>query len=83
YNYLSKLFSETETITIEKYIIQLKIEKVKELLVYNELNLNEIAFKMGYSSTAHLSAQFKKVIGFSPSKFRSLKGHHRKKLDKI
>ena len=63
YSYLSALFSDVESITIEKYIINQKIEKVKELLVYDELNLSEIAYKLGYSSVAHLSAQFKKSNG--------------------
>ncbi|MDF2192273.1 AraC family transcriptional regulator [Paraflavitalea sp. CAU 1676] len=73
YSYLSKLFSEVEGITIEKYVINEKIEKVKELMIYDKLSLNDIAFKMGYSSVAHLSAQFKKVTGFTPSAFRQLK----------
>jgi AraC-like DNA-binding protein len=71
YSILSKLFSETEGITIEQYVILQKIEKVKELLVYNEMNLNEISFKLGYSSVAHLSAQFKKVTGLTPSQFKA------------
>lgn len=83
YAYLSRLFSDVEGITIERYIIQQKIEKVKELLEYNELNLNEISFKMGYSSSAHLSAQFKSVTGVSPSKYRSAAGPGRKPLDKL
>lgn len=83
YSYLSNLFSEVEGITIEKYIINQKIEKVKELLVYDELNLSEIAFKLGYSSVAHLSSQFKRVTGLTPSHFKNLGGIHRKPLDKI
>jgi len=83
YSYLSKLFSEVEGITIEKYVILQKIEKVKELLVYDELSLSEIAFRLGYSSVAHLSAQFKKTTGFNPSEFRKLKDHHRKSLDDV
>jgi len=83
YSYLSKLFSDVEGITIEQFIILQKIEKVKELLVYDELNLNEIAFRLGYSSTAHLSAQFKKVTGLTPTHFKKLSGIHRKPLDKI
>ena len=67
YTYLANLFSEVQGITIEKFIIAHKIERVKELLVYNELNLTEIAFQMHYSSVAHLSAQFKKVTGLTPS----------------
>lgn len=83
YSAISKLFSETEGITIEQYVILQKIEKVKELLVYKELNLNEIAFKLGYSSTAHLSAQFKKVTGLTPSQFKTQGAQLRKTLDKI
>ena len=83
YPSLSLLFSESEDITIEKYIISQKIEKVKELLDYGELNLNQIALKMGYSSTAHLSAQFKNVTGITPSAFRSQKIKKRKPLDKV
>lgn len=83
YSSISKLFSEVEGITIEKFIINQKIEKVKELLIYDEWSLSEIAFKLGYSSVAHLSAQFKKVTGFNPSAFKKLQDHHRKPLDKI
>ena len=82
YSYLSNLFSEQEDNTIEHYIIQQKVEKIKELMEYNDLNLNEIAFKMGYSSSAHLSAQFKKITGFSPSSYRTKKVG-RKALDKL
>lgn len=67
YNYLSNLFSSVEGITLEQYIIRQKIEKVKELLFYDELTLSEIASKLGYSSVAHLSGQFKKITGFTPS----------------
>ena len=73
YTYLSNIFSETQGVTIEHYIILHKIEKVKELIIYNELNLNEIAWKLRYSSAAHLSTQFKKITGLTPSYFRSLK----------
>jgi AraC-like DNA-binding protein len=83
YHYLSTLFSSIENTTIEQYFILQKIEKVKEWLVYNEFTLSEIAYKLGYSSTAHLSAQFKKVTGFTPSQFKSLKEHNRKPLDKL
>jgi len=83
YSAISKLFSETEGITIEQYIIQQKIEKVKELLVYNEMNLNEISYKLGYSSVAHLSAQFKKVTGLTPSQFKAQGIHFRKSIDKV
>lgn len=84
YNYLSNLFSSIEGITIEQYYIQQKIEKVKELLVYDELSLSEIAWQLGYSSAAYLSNQFKKVTGLSPSHFRQLKdAKQRKSLDKL
>jgi len=83
YNYLSNLFSSVETTTIEQYFILQKIEKVKELLVYGELSLSEIAYKLGYSSVAHLSNQFKKITGSAPSEFKKLKGHHRNHLDNI
>jgi AraC family transcriptional regulator len=83
YHYLSSSFSSVENITIEQYFILQKIEKVKEWLVYNEFTLSEIAFKLGYSSVAHLSTQFKKITGFTPSQFKQLKDHHRKPLDKV
>ncbi len=83
YAYLSNLFSEVEGTTIEKYFISLKIERVKELLVYDELSLSEIAWKLGYSSVAHLSAQFKKITGFTPSYYKSLKQHKRKSIDDL
>lgn len=83
YNYISNLFSEVEGITIEKYFILQKIERVKELLVYDELTLNEIAFMLNYSSVAHLSAQFKKVTGLTPSHFKQYKNIKRKPLDKL
>ena len=73
YNSLSQLFSSQESQTIEQYYILQKIEKVKELLVYDELSLNEIAYKMNYSSQAHLSTQFKKVTGLAPSHFKEIK----------
>ena len=73
YTYLANLFSEVQGTTIEKFIIAHKIERVKELLVYNELNLTEIAYLMHYSSVAHLSAQFKKVTGLTPSHFKQLR----------
>jgi AraC-like DNA-binding protein len=81
YSYLSKLFSEVEGITIEQYVINQKIEKVKELLLYDELSLSQIAFQLGYSSTAHLSAQFKKLTGFTPSQFKQMGVQSRKALD--
>lgn len=83
YVYLSRLFSDGEGITIEKYIIQQKIEKVKELLEYGQLNLNEIAYQMGYSSSAHLSTQFKAVTGMPPSKYKVLPTSDRKSLDQV
>ena len=73
YNYLSNLFSEVKGTTIEHYIISHKIERAKELLVYNELTLTEIAYKLHYSSVAHLSNQFKKVTGLTPSFFKKMK----------
>ena len=83
YNSLSNLFSELEGITIEKYFILHKIERVKELLVYDELSLKEIAFLLNYSSLPHLSAQFKSVTGFAPREFRKLFGNNRKSLDSL
>jgi AraC-like DNA-binding protein len=85
YNYLSNLFSSVEGITVEQYIIRQKIEKVKELLFYDELNLSQIANRMGYSSVAHLSAQFKKVTGLTPSEMKKSRDldHNRKPLDSI
>lgn len=83
YSYLSSLFSEVEGITIEKYIIHQKIEKVKELITYDQLNLSEIADQLGYSSVAHLSAQFKKVTGLTPSHFKRVGQHKRKPLDEV
>lgn len=83
YSYLSNLFSSVEGITIEKYIILQKVEKVKELLVYDELSVQEISFKLGYSSVQHLSSQFKKITGLTPSHFKKLKNHKRKPLDEV
>jgi AraC-like DNA-binding protein len=77
YTYLANLFSEVKGTTIENYYLSNKIEKVKELLVYDELNLTEIAFKMHYSSVAHLSNQFKKMTGLTPSHFKHLKNKRR------
>lgn len=73
YNYLSNLFSEVKGTTIEQYIISHKIERAKELLIYNELTLTEIAYKLHYSSVAHLSNQFKKITGLTPSFFKNMK----------
>lgn len=83
YNYLSNLFSEVEGTTIEKYLIAQRIEKVKELLVYDELSLSEIAFRLNYSSVAYLSNQFKKVTGLTPSHFKQIREDKRKPLDKV
>lgn len=83
YNYLSNLFSEVEGTTIEKYFIAQRIEKVKELIVYDELSLSEIADQLGYSSVAYLSNQFKKVTGFTPSYFKSLKEYKRKNIEEL
>jgi AraC-like DNA-binding protein len=83
YNYLSGLFSEVEGTTIEKYFIAQKIEKVKELIVYDELSLSEIAFRLNYSSVGYLSNQFKKVTGLTPSHFKQIKDDKRKPLDKM
>lgn len=83
YSYLSTLFSSVEGTTIEKYIINQKIEKVKALLVYGELSLSEIAYNLSYSSVQHLSGQFKKVTGLTPSQFKKLKVHNRKPLDRV
>lgn len=83
YQYISTLFSSSEGITIEKYIILQKIEKVKELLVYDELTLSEIAYRLDYSSVQHLSNQFKKVTGLTPSYFKQFKELRRKPIDKL
>lgn len=83
YNYLSNLFSEVEGTTIEKYFISQRIERVKELLVYNELTLSEIAAQTGYSSAAYLSNQFKKITGFTPGHFKSLKENKRRNIEEL
>ena len=83
YTYLANLFSEVQGTTIEKFIITHKIERVKELLVYNELNLTEIAYLLHYSSVAHLSTQFKKVTGLTPSYFKKLKEKRRSMLEDL
>lgn len=83
YSYISRLFSEVEGITIEQFFILQKIEKVKEWLVYGELNLSEISYRLGYSSVSHLSAQFKKITGLTPSHFKQLGFQHRKSLDAL
>jgi AraC-like DNA-binding protein len=83
YSALSNLFSQVEGITIEKYYIFQKIEKVKELLVYDELTLSEIAFQLNYSSVAYLSNQFKKVTGLTPSHFKKMRTIKRRPLDEL
>jgi len=83
YTYLSNIFSEVKGITLQQFIIMHKIERVKELLLYDELNLTEIAYKMHYSSVAHLSNQFKKVTGLSPSFYRQMKQKRKGNLEKM
>lgn len=83
YSAISKLFSEVEGITLEQFFILQKIEKTKELLIYNEQSLSQIAFNLGYSSTQHLSNQFKKLMGMTPSQFKQLGAIHRKPLDDV
>jgi len=83
YTYMANLFSETEGTTIEHYILLHKIERVKELIIYDELNLTEIAWKLHYSSVAHLSNQFKKITGLTPSFFKALKVKRRQNLDNV
>jgi len=83
YTYLANLFSEVQGSTIEHFIINHKIERIKELIIYDELNITEIAWKMNYSSVAHLSNQFKKVTGLSPSHFKQLKDKRRSQIEDI
>lgn len=83
YHYLSNLFSEKESITIEKYMILQRIEYAKELLIYDEFSLSEIAWKLNYSSVAHLSNQFKQITGFSPTSFKKLQHKDRNSLDQL
>ena len=83
YRYLSNLFSEVEGTTIEKYFISQRIEKAKELIVYDELSLSEIAHQLGYSSVSYLSSQFKKVTGLTPTHYKSLKEHKRKNIEEL
>ncbi len=83
YTYMANIFSEVKGITIEQFIIMHKIERVKELILYDELNLTEISYKLNYSSVAHLSAQFKKITGLTPSFFKSLKHKRRNPLENI
>jgi len=83
YTYLSNIFSEVNGITIQQFIISHKIEKIKELIIYNELNLTEISYKLQYSSVAHLSNQFKKVTGMTPTYFKNLKNKSRILLEEV
>lgn len=83
YSAMSKLFSEVEGITLEQFFILQKIEKIKERLIYNELSLGQIAANLGYSSTQHLSAQFKKLTGMTPGAFRKMGHLHRKAIDSV
>ncbi len=83
YTYMANLFSEVQGTTIEHFIIAHKIEKIKELIIYGELNITEIAWKMNYSSVAHLSNQFKKATGLSPSHFKNLKDKRRSPIEEI
>ena len=83
YTYLANLFSEVQGTTIEHYIISHKVERIKELIIYGEHNITEIAWKMGYSSVAHLSTQFKKVTGLSPTHFKQLKDKRRSPIEEI
>ena len=83
YSSISKLFSQNQGITLEQYFILQKIEKVKELLFYNEFTLTEIAGKLGYKSVQHLSAQFRNTTGFTPTEFKKMKGQNRMPLDKF
>jgi YesN/AraC family two-component response regulator len=83
YTYLANLFTEVHGTTIEKFFISHRVERVKELLVYNELTLAEIAYKVHYSSVAHLCTQFKKVTGLTPSHFKSLKNKRRSMLEDL
>lgn len=83
YKYLSALFSSVESITFEQYIINQKIERVKELMIYDELNLSEISYQLNYSSVAYLSNQFRKIMGMTPTQFKSSQLQNRKALDAI
>jgi AraC-like DNA-binding protein len=83
YTYLANLFSEVQGTTIEQFIIAHKVERIKELIIYDELNVTEIAYKMNYSSVAHLSSQFKKVTGLTPTHFKQLKDKKRNPIEDI
>ena len=83
YTYMANLFSEVQGTTIEQFVISHKVERIKELIIYDELNITEIAWKMNYNSVAHLSNQFKKVTGLSPSHFKKLKVKRRSPIEDI
>jgi AraC-like DNA-binding protein len=83
YTYLANLFSEVQGVTIEQFVISNKVERIKELIIYDELTITEIAWKMNYSSVAHLSNQFKKVTGLSPSHFKQLKVKRKNSFDDL
>jgi len=83
YTYLANLFSEVQGTTIEQFIILHKVERVKELIIYDEMNITEIAWKMNYSSVAHLSTQFKKITGLTPTHFKQLKDKKRSPIEEI
>jgi YesN/AraC family two-component response regulator len=83
YTYMANLFSEMQGTTIEQFMIAHKVERIKELIIYGELNITEIAWKMNYSSVAHLSNQFKKMTGLSPSQFKQLKDKTRRSLEDL
>ena len=83
YTYLANIFSEVKGITIQQFIIMHKIEKVKELLIYDELNLTEISYRLHYSSVAHLSNQFKKITGLTPTFYRQLKNKRKQNLEDL
>lgn len=83
YTYLSNIFSEVKGITIQQFIIVHKIERIKELIIYNQLSISEIAWKMNYSSVAHLSNQFKKMTGLTPSNYKQLKNKRRRPIEEI
>lgn len=83
YTYLANIFSEVQGTTIAQFLILHKIERIKELIIYDELNISEIAYKMNYSSVAHLSNQFKKVTGLTPSHFKHLKNKRRSPIEEI
>jgi AraC family transcriptional regulator len=83
YQYLSQLFSAVEGVTIERFLILQRIERAKELLLYNEMTLSEISYELGYSSVQHLSQQFKKTTGLTPSQFKTIKNYPRKPIDNL